>query len=470
MKTSRFPTYEPFASARIFCLSLCSCAGRLDVMDEPIGASGSAGTENTPEQGGASGSGSPDNEQGGTSGSGSPDNEQGGASGSGSPDDGTGGSGTASADPCACASSDAFMPLGCELTRGYGTVQGVSGYPKISDDGSAVTFNFCFENTNCNTFYWKLGEGARAMPQGGGTWLSGMSGDGTRVLLSPRAALAPTLLTDPEGNAVSMTLLNSPSPLLSANGTVVGVSVDGTGTAQLMRRVPDGQLDPVAPLPFTPTRLTATTPDGSAVAGYFYENDAEVPFRWSAGGLVSGLEGLPETVSGATLRSVSADGTTFAGITLQGVTPVSVFRWTAAGGYEEVGPAVEESPGVDAGEMALNADGSLLAASLNALGAVRWTEAAGAIAIAPQIQSTFSLTSADASVIVGRADGDHFVWTQAAGPRSIRASLQAAGVDFTGWNAGEFPAPLALSADGRVAIGIAFCGGAETLFRAVLPE
>jgi hypothetical protein len=105
------------------------------------------------------------------------------------------------------------------------------------------------------------------------------------------------------------------------------------------------------------------------------------------------------------------------------------------------------------------------------LGAFRWTEAGGAVAVAPGVQSMGRLLSEDGSVLVGQtldsSDYGAFVWTAAHGPRVIRSTLESAGVDFRGWH---ITPPTALSADGRVVAGLGTCGGTRTMYRMVLPE
>ena len=61
-----------------------------------------------------------------------------------------------------------------------------------------------------------------------------------------------------------------------------------------------------------------------------------------------------------------------------------------------------------------------------------------------------------------------FIWTPARGARGIRAELEASGVELRGWSFAG--APVALSRDGKVAVGVGTCGGRTTAYRLVLPE
>jgi hypothetical protein len=379
-------------------------------------------------------------------------------------------------DRCACASSAALMPLGCDPVPGHAL--GISGLPALSDDGSAVAFDLCDDSSRCQPFHWTAATGIRAFAvPGGGATIAGLNGDGTLVLASPQVTLGTeALLYAPDGTATATGL--HPAPVfLSANGSVFGVSPVGSGT-QLMRRQPNEQPTLLGTVPQTPDfiQLSAATPDGSMVVGHSADNQ---PFRWTlAGGLVLGLDGLPETADGATIAALSRGGEAFAGITTRGYGRVSVYRWTPAGGVVELSPALTlNTPGADPNRMALSDDGSVLAFSGDTdpasrdFGAFRWTEATGAVALTPGIQSVGSLMSGDGSVVVGSTfdieEYRAFVWTEQHGARSIRSVLEAAGVDFSGWT---IDAPSAISRDGKVVAGIGTCGGVPAAYRMVLPE
>jgi hypothetical protein len=376
---------------------------------------------------------------------------------------------------CACASSDALMPLGCDPVPGRAL--GISGIPALSEDGSTVAFDRCDEDSRCQPFHWTASTGARALPvPGGGATIAGLSGDGTLVLTSPQVTLgAEATLYTPDGTATATGLRPAPA-LLSAGGSVFGLTA--TGEIQLMRLQPGAQATSLGALPHSVDSvvLSAATPDGSMVVGF---GSAYQPFRWSAaGGLVLGLDGLPDTADRATINALSRGGEAFAGLTLLGSDRVSVYRWTQVAGVVEVSPALTwTTPGVDPFRMMLSDDGSVLAFSRDTdpasedFGAFRWTEATGAVALTPGLQSVGSLMSGDGSVIVGNTfdveDYRAFFWTEQRGARSIRSVLEATGVDFSGWT---IDIPYAISRDGRVIAGIGTCGGVPTTYRMVLPE
>jgi len=125
--------------------------------------------------------------------------------------------------------------------------------------------------------------------------------------------------------------------------------------------------------------------------------------------------------------------------------------------------------------LALSADGTTLTGTMAVqdveFGAFRWTEASGAVALTPGIQSMGTLLSADGSVVIGHtldsSDYAAFLWTAAHGSRVIRSTLESAGVDLRGWKLSQ---ALALSADGRIVIGGGQCGDSYTMYRLVLPE
>jgi hypothetical protein len=377
---------------------------------------------------------------------------------------------------CACASSAALMPLGCDPVPGRAV--GISGIPALSDDGSIVAFDICDENSRCQPLYWTASTGARTLPvPGGGATIAGLSGDGLLLLASPQVTLGTEATLYTPGGAATATGLRPAPALLSGGGSVFGVSPTGSGT-QLMRREPGGELTLLGTVPQTADfiQLSAATPDGSMVVGHSADNQ---PFRWTlAGGLVLGLDDLPETADGATIGALSRSGEAFAGVTTLGFARVSVYRWTPAGGVVELAPAItSNTPGVNPFGMKLSDDGSVLAFSGETdqasqyFGAFRWTAATGVVALVPGIQSVAWLMSGDGSVIVGNGSdsGDYraFFWTEQRGARSIRSVLEAAGVDFSGWT---IDVPYAISRDGKVIAGIGTCGGVPTTYRMVLPE
>jgi hypothetical protein len=266
--------------------------------------------------------------------------------------------------------------------------------------------------------------------------------------------------------------------LIGAGGAVVGVGRATSDGLPLMRRARDGATETLGELPFAAGDLwlTGATPDASVIVGFSFPEHQSFIFR-DGEGLTLGLEGLPDTADGAGIVALSRDGSTFAGITFIGNDRVSVFRWTQASGVVEIGDAItSNTPGADPFRMALSDDGSVLVFSGDTGGSeefagYRWTQAAGAQPLAPGVQSTAWLTSGDGRVAIGRGSdgGDYgaFIWTEASGARSLRSTLESAGVDLRGWT---IDVPWSLSRDGRIATGVGRCGDISTVYRMVLPE
>jgi hypothetical protein len=374
-----------------------------------------------------------------------------------------------------CAVSDALIPLGCDPSAP--PPAGVASIPRSNDDGNIIAFESCDDSSRCTPFYWTATEGARAFAVTGGGIVSGLSSDGELVLVTPQIALgAQSLLVSPDGTSVRTGMGPQPA-LLGASGAVVGVSPATSDAFNLLRRPRGGAVEVLGELPFDADEivLSGATPDSSVIVGYA----GTQAFRYTeSDGLVLGLEGLPETADGAAINALSRDGQAFAGITLQAGTPIGVFRWTEAGGVTDIAPAIVSNvPGVDPFRMTLSDDGSVLAFSGETgdgeeFGAFRWTQETGTEALTPGIQSVASLMSADGRVMIGQTfDVEEsyrgFMWTQAGGARSIRAALETAGVDLTGWT---LTTPGSMSRDGKVALGTGRCGGIMTVYRLVLPE
>lgn len=513
-------------------LSVAACDGRLEVTDENLG--GAAGTSNQAGSGGASGSGGPSGSAGtaGTAGAGGDsascnDGVRNGdetavdCGGSSCPECATEGpctngpvecdsticvdgvcqpptcqdgvrngdeagvdcGGTSPCGPCLtlcheqCAVSDVMIPLGCDPNAP--APFGVASQPRSNDDGSLIAFDYCYEDARCTPMYWSASAGVRALTVSGGGTLTGMSADGQLVLVSPQVALGgQSLLFTPDGNSTPSGLGPTPG-LISADGTLVGVSPTTKNAFALLRRPRGGEVEPLGDLPFGVNQfaLSGAAADASVIIGYSYQEGFQ-PFRYTeAGGLVFGLEGLPDTADGATISALSRDGQTFAGVTLLGNERHNVFRWTQADGVLEIAPVTAPTPGVDPAAMSLSDDGSVLVfsretnAATGDFSAYRWTTQNGSEALTPGIQSTAALVSGDGSVIIGQtldsSDYRSFIWTPTGGARSIRSALEGAGVDLSGWS---IDTPWSLSRDGKVAMGVGRCGEITTVYRLVLPD
>jgi uncharacterized membrane protein len=484
----------------LLALFASACDGRLAVMDEP-GVGGSSQLIEAAGAGGGALAGS-----GGMAGNSGAGGSGGEAGGTGDPDAGPapeptptctdqlqngdetgvdcGGSCAACQKVCDCAATAALSPLGCELASSFGTSQFYARAPRVTSTGDSVAFDICYPDNTCRVFQFSQAAGTRAVPVSpGGAYVGGMSSDGTRVLWRPQVTLgAYAMLSDLEGHATSTGLLPQ-SALLAANGTAVGFSSTTGSSSTLARKPLDGELEELGSVPFPYANVKGVSADGSTIVGDALEvpggtaDSIPHPFRWTqAGGLVLDLPDLPQTANGASVSALSGDGTVFAGITWQGYTPVDVYRWSAAGGFSRAATATDpDLPGIDRTIMALGSNGAtltgMMAVSGVDFGAFRWTDAGGAVALTPGVQSMGTLLSADGSVLIGHtldtSDYGAFLWTAAHGTRVIRSTLESAGVDLRGWKISQ---PLALSEDGRIAIGSGQCGDSYTMYRMVLPE
>lgn len=492
--STTYTTYRQLRSPTLLTLltlTCSACSARLDVMDEPLGGGGSAGSG--PEYLGGSageGTGAADTGGGGASGSAGYDSP-GGASGSGPTSEGScadqqqngdeagvdcGGRCATACVPCSCVNSDALAALGCNLSASAGAITGTSGSPVwINGDGRSVSFDFCYADGVCRAYYWSAETGPQELQVPGGAAVAGLSGDGEIVLLSPRVTLGTeAMFSDPFGNLVGTGLRNWPA-LLSADGVAIGITTTGEGENVLSRHALAGELEELDVLPFSLNyiRLVAVTPDGSTIVGVEL-SEGYRPFRWSdEEGLVVDFA-VPPPANGATVYSMSRNGAAFSGITTEGFNFLNSYRWTEVSGVVEVAPTGGGYAG-GFSTTALSDDGQQLAGSQllpeGGDGAFRWSQAEGSTLLTPGVQSMGLLMSGDGSLIVGRTYENPaysvFVWTEADGARYVRLTLEAAGVSFDGWQLGD---PLALSADGRVLVGLGRCGGTDTVYRIVVPE
>jgi uncharacterized membrane protein len=512
--THRFDPHPSVARGSLVALGwsialVLACNGRLDVTDEPIAGAGGGGSGGTAgSAGSASGLSCTDgirngNEQAIDCGGSCP------ACASGNPctnpiecqeavcldgvcqaatcddgvrngeEEGVDCGGTSNCGPCLtlchadCAVSDTLIPMGCDPSAPRG---GIASLPQSNDDGSIIAFDTCDYDSRCSTTYFTLEDGPRPLEVTSGGIFSGISADGQVVLVSPQVELgAESLLFSPDGSSVT-TGMAPRLALLSADGSVVGVNRSTNGAFNLLRLPRGGEQGSLGELPFGDFLFTGATPDASVIVGYS-TSDTYKPFRYTEdGGLMVGLDSLPEGADGAAISALSRDGQSFAGVISRGSDRLSVFRWTQVEGIVELMPVAPATPSIDALGMAFSDDGSVLVfsgetnAAAGAFGAFRWTREGGSDSLTPNVQSTAALISGDGRVIIGKGsetdDFNAFYWKDGR-PRSIRATLEGLGVDLRGW---RLDTPLALSRDGRVAMGFGQCGEKNTMYRLVLPE
>jgi uncharacterized membrane protein len=206
----------------------------------------------------------------------------------------------------------------------------------------------------------------------------------------------------------------------------------------------------VVPTPgYARTVLTRLSADGAVAVGYA-TNDvfAERPVRWT---LATGAVdlGLTPGASGGSLSGVSNDGVTAAGFMVVGAGPIAV-RWTEATGFE----TLPQDTAAAAGAGAVNADGSVIAGSLEFPGvfpACRWVSGVlEPIGYSPLTNyASPAAISDDGNTIVGESGGLAFRWTPLGGFETLPVPVsQTPGVTYLGALA------LGVSADGTVIGGI----------------
>jgi probable HAF family extracellular repeat protein len=251
-----------------------------------------------------------------------------------------------------------------------------------------------------------------------------------------------------------------------AVGTIGDRAARWAGGAVELIRMPAGTLNSGA---------GDVSDDGSVVVGYFsLPTGTFQAFRWTAAG---GTEQLgPVTPAEGTATAVSGDGTVVVG----NANPRNVrsaFRWTATGGLQELAGPV----GLTGETLAFAAsrDGSVIVGSAGAAAAskaVRWVDGVAQVlgdAGNAERAATALGVSADGSVVVGIAptadvpSGEAFVWDERNGMRSIRGLLQEQGIDLTGWGVWEAEA---VSDDGRTIVGWGAHGPDVRAWLVTIPE
>jgi probable HAF family extracellular repeat protein len=180
-------------------------------------------------------------------------------------------------------------------------------------------------------------------------------------------------------------------------------------------------------------------------------------FRWTQGGGMQDLGSLQGASGTSTAYAANSDGSVVVGVTDlppngQITVPGHAFRWTQAGGMQDLGSL---GAGLGSGATAVSADGSVVvgfgAVSGGGTHAFRWTQSGGMQdlgAISGLKWTTATSVSSDGNIVVGYGDptvaeigstgwtlssnSRPFVWTQATGTQDLNALLSSAGIDMTG--------------------------------------
>lgn len=466
--TFRFSTPSLLAratgAAGLVALVALACNGRLAVLEPPLteaaaGSGGSSSVGEVPSNTGGSGA----IEAVADAGPLTP-----GADAAPTPDPG----------PCSCASSPSLMALGC------GT--GSSGAPQISDDGLTVAFDLCEESGPCRPYRWtSTGGMTPLLGRGQSGTISHLSPDGDVLVISPPDEFGAEAIVyrASDGSTVRTGLRPYYASLaLSANGSLVGLTVSDSGTTQLARWTRSGGREVLGDLPYQPAQvLLAGTPAAERIVGVNYSaGAANELFQWTPeDGLQIGPQDLPAVANGSPL-ALSRNGAALAAYRVPEDGSVSIARWTTAGVTE-----VTTTAPTALVALGFSADGAVLAGSsygsdiavcqrspltcAQYSSAFRWTEAGGVQQLTPGFGSRADVISADGSLVVGQVyDGAAalYSWTEARGARSVRADLEALGVDFSGWELSE---PRAIGGNSRVIVGYGRCGTGQTIYRLQVP-
>jgi len=365
---------------------------------------------------------------------------------------------------CSCASSASLQALACYDGRPFTQSQ-------TTTDGSVVAFNVATpEGAPWPVFYWASNAPTSNIASGS---LAGMSASGEALVDSQTEAGVWRIGPEGRTGQARMRLLAGRG-LLSEDGNIaVGAIADGDATGLARANMNTGEIEVLGHLR-SDRAVLMVNPDASTIVGSLEgilptgevssADEDWAAFRWNEQGLSLGLPGVPANKRPHP-QSLSADGSVISGVSSNNAT----FRWSEADGYVEVASQAGSAN-------KLSADGSVLLASSQDPQGVesvfRWTNATGAVELAPGTNTRGGDMSADGRVIAttswrGQEPKDPLVWDTEHGTRSLDEILHARGIDTSGWN---FSEAQQLSADGKVLIGQATCGGVFALYRAVLSE
>jgi len=187
--------------------------------------------------------------------------------------------------------------------------------------------------------------------------------------------------------------------------------------------------------------------DGSVVVGWARNAAGQArAFRWTAAGGMQNLGTLPGGGWSEAL-GVSADGSVVVGVAENTAGKGRAFRWTAAGGMQDLGTL----GGDGSWAFGVSADGSVVVGWARAVGrwrAFRWTAAGGMqdLGTLGGRSSRAHAVSADGSVVVGWA-------RNAAGQARAFRWTAAGGMQNLGTLGGDWSGARGVSADGSVVVG-----------------
>ena len=303
-------------------------------------------------------------------------------------------------------------------------------------------------------------------PNGGQSWASALSGDGTFVVGGAEAFPgANRAFRWSVGGMVSLGALgahSSEAKAVSQNGSVV---VGESGARAFRWTSEDGMLD-LGVLPgHSYGSASAVSANGAVVVGrsYIDSNFTAKAFRWSAADGMVALDSLPGG-NRSEANGVSADGNVIVGFSgVDSSSKVVACRWVPTGtmslGFAE-GAAGSWATST-------NENGSVIV-GLNYFdswsrpqSAFRWSaqggmQDLGTLFSGYKSYSTASGVSADGLIVVGGSGiwGESripYIWHSSVGMVSLENYLLSRGVDLSGWS--SFWGDLSISADGRHVAG-----------------
>ena len=196
-----------------------------------------------------------------------------------------------------------------------------------------------------------------------------------------------------------------------------------------------------------------------------------LPFRWTLGGGMQNL-GMLAGWTSATPSAVNSNGTTIAGVA-NTASGRKLVRWTPGGaGMQELAPLAGNAPSA----AGVSDDGQVIA-GVSGNNAYRWTLAGGLqdLGVLPGFQRmTITGMTPNGTAIVGYASIAQFptfinqavIWTQSTGMVGLEGYLNSQGVTTTDW---ELEFGFGISADGRTFVGLGTFQGQERGFIVSIP-
>jgi probable HAF family extracellular repeat protein len=327
-------------------------------------------------------------------------------------------------------------------------------------DGSEAVGQSSTIGSNSHAFRWTSGGGIQDLGTLGGSSSNAtmVSSDGSVVAGSSDTS---TVFGSHAFRWTSSTGMQDIDPLGSSSlSYVTGMSADGSvlsgnansnnifrwtsPTGMLLLNALPGDSNAFATLNNGVSNVSA---DGSTILGTSFGASGARAVRWFGESLTA--QDLGAGV-GSDAQGVSADGSVISGRDLN---YTSVFRWTASGGFTNVGAPVGS---ISINSAFLSSDGNAIIGDVifgNLVASYHWDQVNGFNSINPA--ATFSnlstrAFSGDGSVVVGIMFGSSsaaFRWTEASGTRDLNVLLSDAGVDMNGIVLED---ATAISRDGKV--------------------